>query len=202
MTTKTQAEFGSFLRLTNSAFLFAKKMNTLLVNRIALFSWILTVPGLSMPEYPVANPFPCSDKGVDCTASPSSCCHAHKCVGWPRSMKCAEPPICLPEWYDCSDQGTPCCEGFVCSKDPESTETVPQCRTSKDVIHLLSFPINERKLTGGYVNYNTTKIPGEPVTTNIACSTGDPHSKFSISTLKGPILMLTLTSVPQCSLDF
>jgi len=105
----------------------------------------------------------CIPTGESCMNKDKECCGEDECYGYHFFKKCQPVPKCIPQWQDCNN-GLECCdESFKCLEDNGKMI----CK--EEVITPRTAPIPPP------TNTNTTKIPGEPVTFNYACSTGDPH---------------------------
>jgi hypothetical protein len=126
---------------------------------------------------------PCLDPGLVCTTNQDGCCDGLVCTGYGFYKKCSEPPVCLDMWHDCSD-GTPCCDGTACTLGDSGQH---ECQTREIGKRTVKIPFGGGNLVEAteppttapaIINTRTTKIDGQPVKKNIACSSGDPHSKL------------------------
>jgi hypothetical protein len=127
----------------------------------------------------------CLDTEAVCTNNQDGCCDGLVCTGYGFYKKCLEPPVCLDLWHDCSD-GTPCCDGTVCTIGKNEHQL--ECQTREIGRRTIKIPPGGGShlvmasapptLAPVPRNHKTTKINGQPVNKNIACSSGDPHSKL------------------------
>jgi hypothetical protein len=129
----------------------------------------------------VVAPKLCLDKADACTTKPTGCCEGLVCSGYSFYKKCVEPPVCLAMWHDCKALKTPCCGGTKCTIMDNGNY---ECQTPKIGTRTVEIGVFDVKLTSAPTpapkrpNLKVTKVPGVPVKLNIACSTGDPHSKY------------------------
>lgn len=117
----------------------------------------------------------CLAEHKPCTDNPEGCCDGLGCFGYNFFKRCQQPPACLPHFNDCSS-GMECCDGMVCAItnsggyecQEKTIKTVVANEDETPTPAPTKTPIDEK-------NLRTTKIPGQPVTTNVGCSVGDPH---------------------------
>ena len=129
----------------------------------------------------------CLDEEATCTNNPDGCCEGLVCSGLAQFEKCVVPPVCLESGHVCGEGLSPCCDDMACSVLSELPNGPFECRPKsigqKTVSFLPSGGSGTSRILQEAFDYETTrntrttKIPGVPVKKNIACSTGDPHSK-------------------------
>jgi hypothetical protein len=145
----------------------------------------------------------CLDTEAVCTNNQTGCCVGLVCTGYGFYKKCSEPPVCLDMWHDCSD-GTPCCDGTACTVGQSGQL---ECQTREIGKRTIKIPDGGGNLVQAtepptpapaIINTRTTKIDGQPVKKNIACSSGDPHSKLYWHCLSGLYaLLLDTVALPS-----
>jgi len=107
----------------------------------------------------------CIPTGESCMNSDKECCGEDECYGFPFFKRCQPVPECIPEWHDCDNGVSECCDDSLACVENKHGQKV----CMEETITPRTAPIPPPK------NHNVTKIPGEPVNFNYACSTGDPH---------------------------
>jgi len=107
----------------------------------------------------------CIPTGQSCMNKDKACCGEDECFGYPFFKRCQPVPQCIPEWQDCDNGVAECCDpSLKCLANNAGHQVCME-----ETITPRTAPIPPP------TNTNVTKIPGEEVKLNYACSTGDPH---------------------------